>query len=105
MPRRSPRPATTDAEAGMSIARTDDGIALYYETCGQGETIIWVHEFAGDHRSWEPQLRFFARHFRCITYAARGYPPSDVPESPDAYSQRRAAQDIAAVLDAAGIQR
>lgn len=89
----------------MSFAQTDDGVALYYEECGSGDTIIWVHEFAGDHRSWEPQLRSFARQFRCVTFAARGYPPSDVPDSADAYSQVRAAQDIAAVLDAAGVKR
>jgi pimeloyl-ACP methyl ester carboxylesterase len=63
-----------------------------------------VHEFAGDLRSWEPQLRHFARRYRCIAYNARGYPPSDVPETPDRYSQARAADDIAAVLDHLGLQ-
>lgn len=89
----------------MSFAQTTDGVSLYYEECGQGETIIWVHEFAGDHLSWEPQLGFFARHYHCITFAARGYPPSDVPESVESYSQSIAAQDIGGVLDAAGIKR
>lgn len=89
----------------MSFAQTDDGVSLYYEDCGRGDTIIWVHEFAGDHQSWEPQLSFFARQFHCITFAARGYPPSDVPGSLDSYSQIRAAHDIAAVLDAASVER
>lgn len=89
----------------MSFAQTGDGVSLYYEECGSGDTIIWVHEFAGNHRSWEPQLRAFARQFHCIAFAARGYPPSDVPASPETYSQARAAHDIAAVLDAAGVER
>jgi len=89
----------------MSYASTDDGIRLYYEEAGMGTPIVFVHEFGGTYRSWEPQMRHFARAHRCITYAARGYPPSDVPPDFDAYSQRRAVQDIAAVMDAAKIDR
>ena len=89
----------------MSYATTDDGVRLYYEVTGEGAPIVFVHEFAGDHRSWEPQVRFFARRHRCIAYAARGYPPSDVPESVSSYSHRRAADDIRAVFDGAGIER
>ncbi|KAA0890875.1 alpha/beta fold hydrolase [Pusillimonas sp. ANT_WB101] len=89
----------------MSFAKTDDGFSLYYEEAGSGEVIIFVHEFAGDHLSWEPQLRFFSRQFRCLTFSARGYPPSDVPAASEAYSQHRAAQDIACVMDAAGIEK
>ena len=66
--------------------------------------IVFVHEFAGDHRSYEPQLRHFARRHRCIAYNARGYPPSDVP-GPEHYSQDRARDDIRAMLDGLGIDR
>src|SRR5205814_679158 len=66
---------------------------------GQGEPRLFVHEFAGDHRSWEPQVRFFSAAYRCVTYAARGYLPSDVPTDPEAYSQERAVADAIAVLD------
>jgi pimeloyl-ACP methyl ester carboxylesterase len=89
----------------MGYATTDDGVRLYYQDTGEGVPIVFVHEFAGDHRSWEPQVRFFARRHRCITYAARGYPPSDVPESVESYSQERAAVDILAVMDGAGIEK
>jgi pimeloyl-ACP methyl ester carboxylesterase len=78
---------------------TPDGIKLHVEEAGEGTPIVFVHEFGGDHRAWEPQMRYFARRHRCITYSARGYPPSDVPESPDAYSQAIAVKDIMAVLD------
>ena len=83
----------------MPYAVTDDATKLYYEETGSGTPIIFVHEFAADHRSWEPQLRHFGRRYRAITYGARGYPPSDVPEDPSRYSQNRATDDIAAVLD------
>jgi pimeloyl-ACP methyl ester carboxylesterase len=87
------------------IAKTSDGVKLYYEEAGVGTPIVFVHEFGGDHRSWELQMRYFSRQHRCITFAARGYPPSDVPESAEAYSQLRAVEDIIAVMDAAKVDR
>ena len=84
---------------------TDDGVKLFYEEAGAGTPIVFVHEFAGDHRSWEPQLRYFARNYRCIAYNARGYAPSDVPEDWQGYSQARVRDDVRAVLDALKIQR
>jgi pimeloyl-ACP methyl ester carboxylesterase len=83
----------------MPHLTTDDNVRLYYEEVGSGTPIVFVHEFAGDHRSWEPQMRYFARRYRCIAYAARGYPPSEVPVATASYSQARAAADIRCVLD------
>ncbi len=87
----------------MPYATADDGVKLAYEEAGQGVPVIFVHEYAGDLRSWEPQMRHFARRYRCVAYNARGYPPSDVPPTPASYSQARAADDIAAVLDHLGV--
>lgn len=89
----------------MPKLRTDDDIALFYEEVGAGTPIVFVHEFAGETRSFEPQLRHFARTHRCIAYNARGYPPSDVPDDPGRYSQDRARDDIRSVLDALGITK
>ena len=83
----------------MPHATADDGVKLYYEETGSGVPVLFVHEFAGDLRSWEPQLRHFGQRHRAIAYNARGYPPSDVPPDPASYSQDRAADDAAAVLD------
>lgn len=88
----------------MPTLCTDDGVALYYEDTGAGTPIVFVHEFAGDLRSWEPQLRHFSRRYRCIAYNARGYPPSQVPADVECYSQERAREDIRAVLDALGLE-
>ena len=89
----------------MPQAHTDDGFKLHYEETGAGTPVIFVHEFAGDSRSWEPQMRHFGQRYRAIAFCARGYPPSDVPEEPARYSQARAADDILAVLDHLGIER
>ena len=84
----------------MPLAAMDDGNRLYYESTGSGYPLLFSHEFAGDYRSWEPQVRYFARRYRVIVYNARGYPPSDVPEDAGAYSQARATHDIAQLLEA-----
>lgn len=82
-----------------------EGAKLYFEETGSGFPVVFVHEFAGDMRSWEPQMRYFGRFYRCIAYNARGFPPSDVPEDPALYSQDIATDDIAAVMRAAGIEK
>ena len=84
----------------MPHLTSDDGVKLYYEETGSGIPIVFVHEFAGDYRAFEPQVRYFSRRYRCITYNARGYPPSSVPEAVERYSQERARDDIRAVMDA-----
>lgn len=89
----------------MPHLTTDDGIKLFYEEVGSGIPVVFVHEFAGDRRSHELQMRYFGQRYRCIAYNARGYPPSDVPEDGERYSQERARDDIRAVLDALKIDR
>ncbi|QOZ13322.1 alpha/beta hydrolase [Bradyrhizobium sp. CCBAU 51765] len=89
----------------MTMITAKDGVKLHVEEAGEGTPILFIHEFGGNHQSWEPQLRYFSRRHRCISYAARGYPPSDVPDSVEAYSQAIAADDAVAVLDALGIDK
>ena len=89
----------------MPLIKAGDGAKIHYEECGSGAPIVFVHEFAGDIRSWQPQLAHFSRRYRCVAYNARGYPPSDVPESFERYSQEHARDDIVAVMDALGILR
>ena len=88
----------------MPTARVN-GISIAYEEVGQGLPLVFVHEFAGDAQSWQPQMRFFGRRYRAIAYNARGYPPSEVPREVAAYSQEQAAEDIRGVLDALGIAK
>ena len=89
----------------MPALTTDDGVRLAFEETGSGTPVVFVHEFAGDLRSWEPQVRHLSRRYRCITWNARGFPPSDVPDDTGAYSQDRARDDVLAVLDALDIER
>ncbi len=89
----------------MPHARSPDGVRLYYEECGTGLPVLFVHEYAGDVRSWEPQVRQLSRQYRCITYSQRGYPPSDVPADGARYSQALVRDDARALLEHLQIER
>ena len=89
----------------MPYAKTPDGVQLHYEESGEGQTIVFVHEFAGDHRSWEAQMRYFSRRYRCVAYSARGYTPSDIPSKGSMYSQDIARDDILAILDHLDVEK
>ena len=82
-----------------------DGVNIYYEVTGRGFPLVWCHEFAGNYESWEPQARYFSRRYQVITYSARGYPPSHVPEDPAAYSQDQAVEDLYRLLQHLGIEQ
>ena len=89
----------------MAIAKAKNGVDLYFEEYGNGDTVVFAHEFAGDHRSWEPQVRHLQERYRCVVFSARGYPPSGVPVDGRAYSQEIARDDVIAVMDHLGIDR
>ena len=88
----------------MPIAHVN-GVDLYYEDTGQGFPLVWSHEFGGDHRSWEPQVRYFSRRYRVITYNHRGYPPSSVPKEAEAYTQPQLVEDLDQLLRHLGIRQ
>ena len=89
----------------MPKIKTSDGVNLYYEEAGAGTPVVFVHEFAGDYRTWEPQMRRFSRDHRCVTYSQRGYPPSDIPDDAARYGQDFARSDVIAVMDALKIDK
>ncbi|CAG9184643.1 alpha/beta fold hydrolase [Cupriavidus pampae] len=80
------------------------GVKLFVQSTGAGIPIVFVHEFAGDYRNYDDQVRFFGPNFRCITFNARGYPPSEVPTDVEQYGQAFAVEDIASVMRWAGVE-
>ena len=89
----------------MPYAVTKDNWRLYFEEAGAGTPVIFLHEFAADYTNWEPQMRYFSRGHRCIAYSARGYTPSDVPPSAEAYTYQHFYTDALTVLDHLAIDR
>ena len=88
----------------MPIAKLS-GVEIYYEETGEGFPLVWSHEFGGDYRSWEPQVRYFARGYRVVTYNHRGYPPSSVPTGAEAYSQDILVEDLRQLLRHLGLRQ
>ncbi len=78
---------------------TANGVRLYYEAAGESDPVVFAHEFSGDLRSWHAQMRFLEARHRVVAYNARGYPPSDVPDDPEAYSQDIAVEDLRILMD------
>ncbi|HEX3858589.1 MAG TPA: alpha/beta hydrolase [Pseudolabrys sp.] len=89
----------------MPHVAAKDGTRLYYEEAGSGTPVVFVHEYAGEYRTWEPQMRHFARAHRCITYSQRGYLPSEVPNDAARYSQDIFRDDVVALMDALKIDQ
>jgi pimeloyl-ACP methyl ester carboxylesterase len=80
-----------------------NGVSIHYEATGTGPALVFSHEFAGDSRSWKPQVEAFAGEYRCITWNYRGFPPSEVPEDPSMYSQDTLVEDLKGLLDHLGV--
>jgi pimeloyl-ACP methyl ester carboxylesterase len=89
----------------MPHITSHDGVRLYYEEAGSGSAVVFVHEYAADYRTWEPQMRRFSRSHRCVTYSQRSYPPSDIPNDPGKYSQDCFRDDVIGVMDALKIDK
>jgi len=84
---------------------TLNGVELYYEEAGSGFPLVFCHEFAGDMRSWEPQVRHFSRRYRVVTFNYRGYPPSAVPSDPSGYGQELIIEDLRQLMARLGIAK
>ena len=89
----------------MPYVTTTDGVKIYFEEAGEGIPVVFVHEYAADYRTWEPQMRALSRQYHCVTFSARGYPKSDLPMDPQAYSQKIACDDVIALMDHLDIER
>ena len=73
---------------------------IYYETVGSGEPIVFVHGFTLDHTMWQPQVEFFSKDYQVITYDARGFGRSSLPDSPYGH-----AADLRALFEHLGIEQ
>jgi hypothetical protein len=48
----------------MPKIKTAGGVDLHCHEARTGTAVVFGHEFAGDYRTWEPQVRRFARSHR-----------------------------------------
>ncbi len=88
----------------MPLAELEN-IRLYYEKHGRGPTLILAHGHACGVRSWDPQLRGLADHYRVVVYDARGHGLSEAPDDATAYSQQHMVDDLCELMDHLGLAR
>ncbi|MFL0810273.1 MAG: alpha/beta hydrolase [Agarilytica sp.] len=77
-------------------------VKIYYQTFGQGEPVVMLIGLGGSGEAWALQYMALQSEFHCITIDNRGAGQSDKPD--EAYSITLFAQDLAAVLNEAGIE-
>lgn len=80
-----------------------NGITINYEQQGSGEPLILVPFLAADNACYAFQVADYAKHFTCISVDPRGAGESDKPAG--AYSMELFADDIAALMQAIGVER
>ncbi len=78
-----------------------NGIDIYYEVQGEGEPLVLIPYLAADQACYAFQVAEYAKHFTCFTVDLRGAGLSGKPDS--SYSTELLAEDIAAFMQAAGI--
>jgi pimeloyl-ACP methyl ester carboxylesterase len=82
-----------------------DGVRLHYESGGSGPPILLSHGYSATSRMWQGQVEALADRYQVITWDMRGHGQSDSPDDPAAYSEAHTVADMAAILDALGIER
>lgn len=75
--------------------------AIFYSEIGQGAPLVFISGWGGDIPSWEADMAFFSRSFRCLTLEHPGVGGQPAPA--DGFSTADMADRIAAGLDALGI--
>jgi pimeloyl-ACP methyl ester carboxylesterase len=76
-----------------------NGGKLYYESQGEGETLILAHAGFVDGGMWDSQFDEFAQHYRVVRYDQRGFGKSDAASSPISRHE-----ELTAVISALGIE-
>jgi epoxide hydrolase 4 len=82
-----------------------DGVRLHLVQAGEGPLMLFLHGLPDDWTLYDAQLQEFAHDHLAAAPNLRGIPPSDMPETVDAYRMPRLLADVHSVLDHLGRQR
>ena len=81
-----------------------DGVRVYFEDHGTGPGVLLSHGFSASSTMWREQIAALEDRYRVMTWDMWGHGQSDYPDDPDAYSEAHSVADMAAILDACGLQ-
>jgi pimeloyl-ACP methyl ester carboxylesterase len=76
---------------------------MNYESQGSGEPLVLIPYLAADNACYAFQVADYAKHFTCLSVDPRGAGETDKPAG--AYSTAMFADDIAAFMQAIGVER
>lgn len=96
------RPTQTHPSASFKKNETGcklvNGTRLYYETRGEGQPLVFIHDFSLDNRMWDDQFYYFSKWYQCIRFDLRGYGQSALP-GPQYYSFHNDLKSLLESLD------
>lgn len=80
-----------------------DGVTVYYEAMGSGPAILLSHGYGATSQMWAGQLDLLSGDHRLIVWDMRGHGQTDSPDDQSCYSEAETVEDMAAILDAEGV--
>ena len=86
-----------------TLAAGASGVRIAWERRGSGPPLLLIHGLGYARWGWEPVVDELAEHHEVVLFDNRGIGDSEAPAGP--YSARMLAEDLVAVLDAAGLER
>jgi pimeloyl-ACP methyl ester carboxylesterase len=91
------------------VTRLDrQGTGIHYSVHGTPSDrppLLLTHGYSASSSMWAPNLAALGAGRQVITWDIRGHGMSDSPEDPSCYSEEASVADMAAVLDACGVDR
>lgn len=79
------------------------GVKIYYEEHGSGPAVLLSHGYSATSLMWRDQIADLEDSHRIIVWDMRGHGQSDAPDDVARYSEELTVADMAAVLDACGV--
>ena len=78
-------------------------VDLHYEIHGEGFPLLFISGLSGSTYSWEGQIPFLEKHYRCIVFDNRGAGLSGKPPGP--YTMPKMAEDALRLLDSLMVEK
>ena len=89
----------------MPVLARPEG-SIYYQSAGTGSpALLLSHGFAASSAMFAPNIPALSLRNLVLTWDLRGHGSSEYPTDPACYSSAAALADMAAMLDAAGLDR
>ncbi len=87
---------------------TRNGVSVYYEhhRFDAGfQTVLLSHGYSATSAMWKDQISALGENYNVIAWDMRGHGMSDSPADQVCYSEQETVDDMAAILDACGVEK